>query len=93
MHGVMEPENVFRDANDRIAEKAVQLDWREPVPFLCECSDRRCFARLRVTLEQYESLRAHQGRYLIKPGHKVSGGFVIEQDERLAVIEKLYAER
>jgi hypothetical protein len=54
----METEDVFRNANDRIADMAAKLEWRDPVPFLCECSDERCFARLQITLEQYESLRA-----------------------------------
>jgi hypothetical protein len=89
---VMGPEDVFRDANDRIADRAVELDWREPLPLLCECSDRRCFARLRVTREEYESVRAHPDQYLMKPGHELSGGFIIDQDERLAVVEKLLAE-
>ncbi|HYY64014.1 MAG TPA: hypothetical protein VE688_05330 [Gaiellaceae bacterium] len=88
----MEPEDVFRDANGCIADKADQLHWRDPVPFLCECSDRHCFARLVLTLEEYESLRAHAEQYLMKPGHELSGGVIIEQDDRVAVVEKLYAE-
>jgi hypothetical protein len=89
----MGSEDVFREANDRIVDRAVELDWRDPLPLLCECSDRRCFAKLRVTREEYESVRAHPEQYLVKPGHELSGGgFIIEQDERLAVVEKLFAE-
>lgn len=88
----MEPEDVFRAANDRIAVRARELDWREPLLLLCECSDRRCFAKLRVTPEEYEAVRAHPEQYLLEPGHDLSGGLVIDQDERLAVVEKPHTE-
>jgi hypothetical protein len=88
----MRPEEVFRAANDRIAGRAGELDWREPLPLLCECSDRRCFAKIRVMREEYESVRAHPEQYLVKPGHELSGGLIIERDERLAVVEKLHPE-
>ena len=32
-------EDVFRNANERIAEKARELRMEPPIPFLCECSD------------------------------------------------------
>jgi hypothetical protein len=87
----MEPEAVFRNANDRIADKAAELAWSDPIPFLCECSDIRCFARFQLTLEEYGSARAQSGQYLIKPGHQLSGGIILEQDDRVALAEKLYA--
>jgi len=43
----MQTEDVFREANERIAEKAHELELQQPIPFLCECSDKRCFAHLR----------------------------------------------
>jgi hypothetical protein len=87
----METEDVFRNANDRIADMGAKLEWRDPVPFLCECSDKRCFARLQITLEEYESFRADSEQYLMKPGHQLSGGVILEQNDRVAVAEKLYA--
>jgi hypothetical protein len=88
----METEDVFRNANEHIADKATELAWHDPIPFLCECSDSRCFARIALTLDEYGSVRAHPEQYLMKPAHQLAGGFVLEQDERLAVAEKLYAE-
>jgi hypothetical protein len=85
----MQPEDVFRSANDRIAEKADELGWRFPVPFLCECGDRRCFARLSVTLEEYKSARTHPQRYLTVPGHEVPAAVPIEGGENAAFVEKL----
>jgi len=85
----MRPEDVFRNVNDRIAEKGAELGWRLPGPFLCECSDLCCFARLELTLEDYEELRSHPGRYLTVPGHDVAKAVVIEQTERVAFAERL----
>ncbi len=86
----MESEDVFRNANDRIADKAAELAWSDPIPFVCECSDIRCFARLELTLEEYGSVRAQSEQYVIKPGHHLSGGIILEQDDRVALAEKLY---
>jgi hypothetical protein len=87
----VQAEEVFRIANDRIAEKGRELGWRFPVPFLCECSERRCFGRLELTLEEYEQVRSHPQRYLTLPGHEVRGAFLVERNERVALAEKLYA--
>jgi hypothetical protein len=87
----MEPEDVFRHANERIADMAAELMCSDPIPFLCERSDIRCFARLQLTLGEYGSARAQSEQYLIKPGHHLSGGIILEQDDRVALAEKLYA--
>jgi hypothetical protein len=87
----MQPEAVFRNANERVAEKARDLDLLPPIPFLCECSDTRCFAHIQLSLAEYEEARSRPETYLVVPGHGVTGAFVIEQDERFALVEKLYA--
>jgi hypothetical protein len=86
-------EDVFRRANQCIAEKARELRWRFPVPFFCECSERRCFARIELTLDEYEQVRSHPQRYLTLPGHEVEDGFLVERNERVAFAEKLSASR
>jgi len=88
VHAV-QTEDVFRSANDRIAEKGRELGWSFPVPFLCECSDTHCFARIELRLDAYEELRSHPRRYLTVPGHEVAGAMVIEDTERFALAEKL----
>ncbi|HXU07156.1 MAG TPA: hypothetical protein VN903_39655 [Polyangia bacterium] len=90
--GAVQTEDVFRSANDRIGEKARELGWRFPVPFLCECGNRRCFARLELTVDWYDEVRAHPQRYLTAPGHAIEGAFVLEQSARIAFVEKLYAD-
>jgi len=69
----VQTEDVFREANERIAEKARELDLGQPIPFLCECSDKRCFAHIFLDLGRYEEARADPGRYLTIAGHEVGG--------------------
>lgn len=85
----LEPEDVFREANERIAESARDLGFQPPVPFLCECSDRRCFTFIRLTLEEYEEARTDPHRYLTSSGHEVIGALVIAREKRFALAEKL----
>jgi hypothetical protein len=64
-------EDVFRDANERVAEKARELKMQDPIPFLCECSDRRCFAHIHLSLAEYGEARSDPKRYLTVSGHEV----------------------
>ena len=85
----MQPEDIFREANIKIAEKARELQMEPPIPFLCECSNKRCLARLHLTLKEYEEARSDPQRYLTITGHEVSGAVVIAQNDRFALAEKL----
>jgi hypothetical protein len=85
----LKTEDVFREANESIAAKARELGMEPPIPFLCECSDRSCFGRISLTIDEYEEARAGPQRYLTTSGHQVEGAQVIAQDERFALAEKL----
>jgi hypothetical protein len=85
----MPPEDVFREANEEIAEKARELELQQPIPFLCECSDKRCFAHVFLTLEQYADARSDPQRYLTIAGHEVVGAMVIAKHDRFALAEKI----
>jgi hypothetical protein len=82
-------EDVFRHANERIAEKARELELEEPIPFLCECSDRRCFDRLFLDLAEYEEARSDPERYLTVAGHEVTGAMVIAEGTGFVLAEKI----
>ena len=84
----MQAEDVFRSANEKVAVKARELEVRSPIPFLCECSDTRCFRHIPLTLDEYDDARAGPERYLIVPGHTVGGASVVAQDGRFALAEK-----
>lgn len=68
----MRVEDVFRDANERVAAKARELEVAYPIPFLCECRDPHCFALVSITLKGYEQVRSRPQRYLTIPGHETS---------------------
>jgi hypothetical protein len=85
----VQAEDVFREANERIAEKARELELQQPIPFLCECSDKGCFSHMLLTLDQYAGARADPQRYLTIPGHEVEGAMVIAKDDRFALAEKI----
>jgi hypothetical protein len=87
--GPVQPEDVFRKANESIAAKARELNMEAPIPFLCECSDTRCLGRVPLSIEEYDEARAAPQRYLTIAGHEVEGAFVIEQDANFALAEKL----
>jgi hypothetical protein len=85
----LQVEDVFRDANDRIAEKARELGLEQPIPFLCECSDKRCFAHIRLMLPEYDDVRSDPQRYLTIPGHEIAGAMIVVSDRRFALAEKI----
>jgi hypothetical protein len=82
-------EDVFRDANERIAEQALEFKLEQPIPFLCECSDRRCFARLFLMLGEYEDARSDPEQYLTVAGHEVTGAMVIAEGTGFVLAEKI----
>ena len=85
----MQTEDVFRRANEEIADLARRHGWRFPVPFLCECADSQCFARLELTLEVYEGVRSNPQRYLTAPGHEIPEAVAIDQTGTFALAEKV----
>lgn len=67
-------ESVFREANDRIAERRAELTSVDgPTPFLCECEDPRCTEIVRLTLGEYERVRSESTQFVVVPGHPTDG--------------------
>jgi hypothetical protein len=61
-------EAFFRAVNEGIAEASEKFESEE-AEFLCECGDPRCIHRLEVSLEEYEAVREHSTRFLVRSGH------------------------
>jgi hypothetical protein len=85
-----ENQQTFKLANERfvslIAERRLAVDH---VPFLCECADATCMARVELTLEDYHAVRAHERHYLMLPEHLRSPGEVIvERRDGYEITEK-----
>ena len=82
-------EALFRNVNEGIREASERLE-SDVGDFICECGDSTCTEHIRVPLEDYQDVRKHPTRFLVRPGH-VKGPIerVIEQEHHYTVIEKL----
>jgi hypothetical protein len=82
-------EAMFRNVNELIATSARRFDAHES-DFVCECADAGCAERVRVTLDEYEHVRADGTRFLVVAGHEDTRveRVVARPHRRLAVIEK-----
>jgi hypothetical protein len=88
-----ENEAIFRAGNESI-DKAVG-DKVEKAPYLCECGEESCFARVALTSAEYEAVRAYPARFFVVPGHEdlTAGEVVLKQYDRYTLVEKQGQER
>ena len=61
-------QSLFRDVNERVYE----LISDETLDVLCECADLDCTALLRVKRDEYDEVRSHPARFLVRPDHTVA---------------------
>jgi hypothetical protein len=83
-------EAFFRQLNVRLDELAQssELDANQ-IDLVCECGDARCAERIRMTRDQYETLRADPNHFAVHPGHaKPPVERVVERHPGFDVIEK-----
>ena len=83
-------EDFFREVNGRINEKAEShgLDSHQ-YEFFCECSDVTCVERVKLTLLEYEHIRAEPTRFVVKNDHVVQEiEHIVETVPDHMVIEK-----
>ena len=64
--------------NARIAHAAREhrFDPAFAVPFICECSEARCDALIRLTVAEFAQLRKSCD-YLVAPGHQVEDATIV----------------
>jgi len=82
----------FREANERVQSVASMGTSIEHIPFICECAEEDCTAIVRLSLDEYEDVRAQPTHFLNAPGHEVAAGphgEVVERHERYVVVRKL----
>jgi hypothetical protein len=75
-------------ANDRIADKALQLRFVSRAPMLCECSAPSCRTIVMISLREYREIRANPGHFLTAPGHHL-GGTTLERETREYAVRTL----
>ena len=75
--GLPRPDDT-RLRNEHIAEtaRANKFDSEIAVPFICECSERRCEDLVRLTLTQFEAARG-ESDYLVAPEHQVDQARIV----------------
>jgi hypothetical protein len=66
--GDSEVANLFRAVNERVAELGEPAFG--PADLFCECPDQTCTWVLRMSLGEFEALRAEPGLYAVVPGHE-----------------------
>jgi len=88
----------FRAVNEQIAELDRKLaasseDADELYDFECECGrHERCDGRVRMTLAEYDAVRAQDDRFALAPGHEDDAlENVVERTERYVVVDKIPA--
>jgi hypothetical protein len=92
---IAENQATFREANERIELSAEKMQlYGRPVPFVCECPRERCTEIMRMTLEEYEGVRADPTRFATVPGHEdvsVESGVsrVLDRLGEYVVLEKI----
>jgi hypothetical protein len=83
---------IFREANERIRDSAVEHELTRMVPFLCECADPSCTTIVRLPLDEYERIRTDATWFFNAPGHSaVAGRFVdvLERHPQYEVVAKV----
>jgi hypothetical protein len=90
---IAENQSAFRRANERI-EATADLMGLLVVPFVCECPDGECDQIVRMTLDEYESVRVNPRQFFTVPGHEsqsVNAGasVVIERFREYVIVEKI----
>jgi hypothetical protein len=86
-------EAIFRAGNESIDKAAGGRV--EKAPYLCECGEKSCLARVELTPAEYEAVRAHPATFFVVPGHEdlSTGEVVVGRYDRFTVVEKQGEER
>jgi hypothetical protein len=97
---IAENETIFRDANEQLLRTWTELN-RQPldeVLFVCECGDVSCRQVMRLTLAEYEAVRADSSTFAVINGHDDPSteqvvADTVAKNDRFAVVRKKMAQR
>jgi len=83
-------EALFRTVNERVREVneafSVVLEQSD---FVCECGDGECAETIRLTLDEYEQVRADPTQFAVVPGHEIPDvETVVFANDRYALLRK-----
>jgi hypothetical protein len=84
-----ENQRAFRIGNERLRGALRKTAGRKSIPFLCECMDDTCLARIDLTLEEYEGIRTHESRFVIVADHPtLPHERVVQENGSYQIVEK-----
>ena len=79
----------FREANEKLGEKRLELDIGGLTPFLCECGDPSCTELVVLRLAEYEHVRSQGNWFMLATGHGgEEAGTTIEEHGAYVIVEK-----
>jgi hypothetical protein len=86
-------QSLFRAVNERLEGLADTFQFiAEHTTFTCECADETCVEPMLMTIDEYESLRAHPNRFAVLPGHVYADvEDVLSSNDRFVVVTKIGA--
>ncbi|HET9103910.1 MAG TPA: hypothetical protein VFN55_11210, partial [Solirubrobacteraceae bacterium] len=81
-------ESRFREINERLNAGLQQVpDNPELLEFICECGNSACQEHVRLTLVEYERVRADSRRFAVVPGHVIpEAERVVASGDRFEVV-------
>ena len=85
----------IRDANEQLEQSCAGfgVGGVDEFVFICECGDRACTSLLRLSLAEYESVRAHPTRFAIARNHEdPEAERVVHENGRFAIVETVTGE-
>jgi hypothetical protein len=84
-------EALFRQVNERLKDVSELLGTADSGPeFVCECADEGCTERIRLSLAEYERLRANPRRFVVLAGHeRAELERVVDDRGRYRVVAKI----
>ena len=87
---IADNESRFRDINERLrGDLRVLPDDEAPVQFVCECGHIECAEPVRLTLAEYETVRASSSDFAVVPGHSIGDvEDIVDSNERFARVRK-----
>jgi hypothetical protein len=80
--------------NERLRELGEGFSFvSEEAEFVCECASTSCTERVRMTLGDYEAVRADATRFFVLRGHELlEYERIVEEKDAYLVVEKLPGE-
>jgi hypothetical protein len=79
-------EATFRKVNEAIERGRRARDG--VMGFVCECGRLGCNEIIELTLPEYEAVRAHARRFVVRQGHEAGVEQVVARHERFLVVAK-----